>query len=64
MRLPISSAADQARDAGVDVHHRAAGEVERALVEQEACVALAAAPASAVVYASGPAQNQTMCAIG
>ena len=26
--------------------------------------AVAAAPASALVYASGPAQNQTMCAIG
>ena len=27
-------------------------------------VAAAAAPAAASVYASGPAQNQTMCAIG
>ena len=31
MRLPSTSAHDQARDAGVDVHDRAAGEVERAL---------------------------------
>ena len=47
MRLPIRRAAHQARDTGVDVHHRAAREVERALLEQEAGVDVAAAPASA-----------------
>ena len=63
--LADQQAADQAGDAGVDVHHRAAGEVERALLEEEAgACASAASAAAASVYASGPAQNQTMCAIG
>ena len=74
--------ADQAGDAGVDVHHGAAGEVDRAPLEDQAGVghdrvelglrgrlggagqrrqqrALAAAS-----IASGPAQYQTMWAIG
>ena len=42
MRLPIEVSADQPGDAGVDVHHRAAGEVERALLPEPAGVAVTA----------------------
>ena len=73
--------AHQAGDAGVDVHHRAAGEVERAPLEGEAGVGLhrshggsapppwhrpvaAASALAAPTVAAGPAQYQTMCAIG
>ena len=56
--------ADQAGDAGVDVHHGAAGEVERALLPQPAGLGVTVASVVASVIASGPAQNQTMCAIG
>ena len=38
MRLPIDQRADQAGDAGVDMHHGAAGEVDRALLEDPAGV--------------------------
>ena len=65
LALADQQAADEAGDAGVDVHDRAAREVERAFLEQEARglpSPLSAAAAS--VYASGPAQNHTMCAIG
>ena len=57
--------ADQAGDAGVDVHHRAAGEVERALLPEQAGLGVHRVDRRlASVYASGPVQNQTMCAIG
>ena len=73
--------ADQGGDARVDVHHRAAGEVEGAPLEDEAGIGLhggerlfglglgrpAAASATflaASARASGPAQYQTICAIG
>ena len=35
-RLPRTERADEARDAGVDVHDRAAGEVEHAEAAEEA----------------------------
>ena len=62
--LADHEAADEARDARVDVHDGAAREVERALLEQEAGAWRRRGRASATVYASGPAQHQTMCAIG
>ncbi len=57
--------ADQAGDAGVDVHDRAAGEVERAHLPDVARRRVQRVDHfDASVYASGPGQNQTMCAIG
>ena len=69
MRLPIIEAADQAGDTGVDVHDGAAGEIERALLEQEAGVGVDRVErrlplSAAAAMASGPSQYQTMCAIG
>ena len=57
--------ADETRNARVDVHDGAAREVERAPLPDQACRAtVASAAAAASVYASGPSQNQTMCATG
>ena len=57
--------AHQARDAGVDVHHRAAREVERAPLPDHAGLGVHLVDdLRRSVYASGPIQNHTMCAIG
>ena len=82
MRLPTHERADQAGDAGIDVHHGAAGEVDGAPQEHQAGVghdlvelglrglswqrrpSAAASALAAASIASGPAQYQTMCAIG
>jgi hypothetical protein len=55
---------DQAGDRGIDVHHGAAGEVQRALGPQVARLGQHAIHRSVLVNASGPGKNQTMCAIG
>ena len=72
--LADHQAADQAGDAGIDVDDGAAGEVERAPLKQPAspvasgCFAAVLASVRLASFGgmekSGPAQYQTMCAIG